>query len=117
MCIFCAKVHPNILIKNSNAFVIFDKYPVTEGHCLIIPFRHLVTLDELTEPELLSCHRLIRSQQEILKNGDKAIRGFNVGANIGSTAGQTIFHCHIHLIPRRDGDCTNPEGGVRNILY
>ncbi len=116
MCIFCARNNLQLLQSNDGAFVIFDKHPVTTGHSLIIPYRHAVTLNDLTENELLDCHKLVNSQQDILKRRDSTIDGFNVGVNIGATAGQTVFHCHFHLIPRRAGDCVSPEGGVRNLL-
>jgi diadenosine tetraphosphate (Ap4A) HIT family hydrolase len=70
----------------------------------------------LTTEELLACDQLIRSLKEEINNSDSSVNGFNIGMNAGESAGQTIFHCHIHLIPRRTGDVDNPRGGVRHTI-
>jgi ATP adenylyltransferase len=85
-------------------------------HTLVLPYRHAKTYFELTEPELAAASDLLgRLRSEIL-GADPLVRGFNVGANVGVASGQTIFHCHIHLIPRRDGDVPKPLGGVRGVI-
>jgi len=113
-CIFCKEENP--LIKNELVYAIFDKFPVTKFHALIIPKRHVETFFELTSDEKNHCFALIDQVKEKLVQKDKTISGFNVGINIGKDAGQTIMHCHIHLIPRRKGDVVEPQGGIRNII-
>jgi diadenosine tetraphosphate (Ap4A) HIT family hydrolase len=85
-------------------------------HSLIIPKRHIYDYFDLTKDELFACDQLIKSLKESILISDSSINGFNIGMNSGESAGQTIFHCHIHLIPRRSGDVVNPRGGVRNII-
>ena len=93
-----------------------DGFEVTKGHTLIIPKRHVSDYFSLTQSEINAVNQLILSQRDNLKNQDGSIEGFNIGINNGEAAGQTIFHCHIHLIPRRVGDVPNPKGGVRHII-
>lgn len=115
-CLFCDVDHKRVMFENEYAYVIRDGFPVTKGHSLIIPKRHIEDYFELSEKELLACDLLLRTARtEILKN-DSSVQGFNIGMNSGLVAGQTIFHCHIHLIPRREGDVMNPRGGVRHII-
>ncbi|MBI4130935.1 MAG: HIT family protein [Nitrosarchaeum sp.] len=113
-CIFCKE--ENHLIKNESAYEIFDKFPVTKFHALIIPKRHVETFFELTLTEKNQCFDLLDEIKESLIQKDKTISGFNVGFNSGQDAGQTIMHCHIHIIPRRKGDVIEPQGGIRNII-
>jgi diadenosine tetraphosphate (Ap4A) HIT family hydrolase len=115
-CIFCNPDSSRILAGNELAYVLQDGFPVTEGHSLVIPRRHAADYLGLTQEELLACDELIREASRLLVTRDPAIAGFNIGANCGAAAGQTIFHCHIHLIPRRVGDVDNPRGGVRHII-
>lgn len=89
---------------------------MTEGHTLIIPKRHAETWFDLTEQEQSEVNHLLQNQRDELQQVYSDISGFNIGMNCGESAGQTIFHCHIHLIPRRDGDCENPRGGVRGVI-
>jgi len=105
-----------ILMENKLAFAIRDGFPVTPMHTLIIPKRHLRDYFELRNDELVSCSELIHSLRDEMLKLDSSITGFNIGINNGESSGQTIFHCHIHLIPRRDGDVPNPRGGVRHII-
>ena len=113
-CIFCKEEY--LLIKNEFAYAIFDKFPVTKFHALIISKRHVETFFELTPSEKISCFDLLGQVKEKLVQMDTTISGFNVGFNSGKDAGQTIMHCHIHLIPRREGDVIEPQGGIRNII-
>ncbi|MCP5072256.1 MAG: HIT family protein [Rhodobacteraceae bacterium] len=78
--------------------------------------RHVVDYFELFQPELNAINRMVQAQRERLLDGDASVEGFNVGVNSGEIAGQTVFHCHVHLIPRRRGDVENPRGGVRGVV-
>ena len=115
-CLFCNIPQERIVLENDLAYAVRDGYPVTEMHSLIIPKRHIQDYFDLTTEELIACDQLIRSLKNEISNSDQSVNGFNIGINSGETAGQTIFHCHIHLIPRRTGDVDNPRGGVRNII-
>lgn len=115
-CLFCNIPPVRIILENELAYAVRDGYPVTEMHSLIIPKRHIQDYFDLTTEELIACDQLIRSLKDEISNSDNSVNGFNIGMNSGETAGQTIFHCHIHLIPRRTGDVDNPRGGVRNII-
>ncbi len=115
-CIFC-DISKNKVVKfNELAVVIRDNYPVTKYHCLIIPKRHCADYFHLYQPEINAISQLINEMQIELQKKDKTIKGFNIGNNSGEVAGQTIFHCHIHLIPRRKGDTDNPRGGIRSVI-
>lgn len=115
-CLFCNISKERIILENDLAYAIHDGFPVTEMHSLIIPKRHIYDYFDLTKDELFACDQLIKSLKESILISDSSINGFNIGMNSGISAGQTIFHCHIHLIPRRSGDVVNPRGGVRNII-
>ena len=117
-CIFCKNVEETEakVEETKFAFVLKDNYPVTPGHRLILPKRHVRDYFSLNKDELLQIHDLIVSQKKLLEKFDATISGFNIGMNCGETAGQTIFHCHVHLIPRRSGDVKNPRGGVRHVI-
>ena len=115
-CLFCNIPPVRIVLENELAYAVRDGYPVTEMHSLIIPKRHIQDYFDLTTEELIACDQLIRSLKDEISNSDNSVNGFNIGMNSGETAGQTIFHCHIHLIPRRTGDVENPRGGVRHII-
>ena len=115
-CLFCAMPQQRIIAENPTAYAIRDGFPVTEGHCLIIPRRHVPDFFSLTEQEAVACNSLLKTVRELVLHEDQTVAGFNVGVNAGEVAGQTIFHCHIHLIPRRAGDVPNPRGGVRHTI-
>ena len=115
-CLFCNLPKNRIISGNELAFAIKDAYPVTDGHTLIIPRRHVSNYFELYQPELNAIDQLTRLCREDLLSSDKTISAFNIGINCGEDAGQTIMHCHIHLIPRRKGDVENPRGGVRGVI-
>src|SRR5262249_45374617 len=100
-CLFCAITSERVRLQNKHAYTIRDGFPVTNLHSLVIPKRHVEDYFGLTRDELFAVDDLLRqSRLEILEQ-DKAVTGFNIGINIGAAAGQTIFHCHLHLIPRR----------------
>jgi len=116
-CVFCRKSKSNeVILENDYAFALLDGYPVTEGHTLIIPKRHFSDYFETTIVELNAANDLLRIRQKDLRDYDHLITGFNVGANVNEAAGQSVFHMHIHLIPRRKGDLPNPKGGVRGVI-
>lgn len=115
-CLFCRPKKREILDSNEWAVVLTDTYPVVEGHCLIVPWRHAPTLFDLSPDEVTAIHSLVHSARTILMAKDPSITGFNLGTNAGQSAGQSVFHCHFHLFPRRDGDQENPRGGVRRIF-
>ena len=104
------------MLENEYAYAVLDGFPVSEGHTLIIPKRHFLDYFKITEKEYVAVHELIRVRRKQLLENDETIQGFNVGANSGEVAGQTIWHCHIHLIPRRKRDTPNPRGGVRGVI-
>ena len=115
-CLFCNEAEERAIEENELAIAFADAFPVTEGHTLVIPRRHVADYFELTQPELNSIQQLLQSQKKRLLDQDGKITGFNIGINAGESAGQTIFHCHVHLIPRRDGDVEKPRGGVRGVI-
>ena len=115
-CLFCTTKNDDIIEENKFAFATLDSYPVSNQHCLIIPKRHVKDYFELSEEEVLGCDRLIKKVKIKVESNDKTIKGFNIGINSGKEAGQSIMHCHIHLIPRREGDVENPQGGVRSVI-
>lgn len=115
-CALCCMPPDRILIANELAFAIRDGYPVTSGHTLIIPKRHVADHLGLGQPEVNAVRELELRSVEALRLEDPTIAGFNIGINAGAAAGQTIFHCHIHVIPRRPGDTENPRGGVRRVI-
>ncbi len=97
-------------------FIIRDPSPVTSLHSLVIPKRHIVTYFECNKYEYEEILLVLHTQKTELKLTDNFITGFNIGMNIGEDAGQTIFHFHIHIIPRRKGDIDNPRGGIRGVI-
>tara|TARA_Y100000022_G_scaffold184765_1_gene180036 strand:- start:1097 stop:1483 length:387 start_codon:yes stop_codon:yes gene_type:complete len=115
-CIFCSIPRDRVILENDLTFAIRDNYPVTRLHSLIIPKRHVVDYFSLTEDELLSCDALLKEIKNSIQAEDESVKAFNIGINSGEAAGQTIFHCHIHLIPRRVGDVKNPRGGIRHLI-
>jgi len=115
-CLFCNIPLKRVINENELAYVIYDGFPVTEHHMLIIPKRHASNYFDLTADEINACNELLRTCKSDVENTDKSVDGFNIGMNCGESAGQTIFHCHTHLIPRRTGDLDNPKGGVRGVI-
>lgn len=115
-CIFCELPDDRVVDKNALALAFRDTYPVTDGHTLIIPKRHEAEYFDLTDEEALACKQLLIRQKHAIMAEDVTVTGFNIGMNCGIDAGQTVFHCHIHLIPRRRGDVENPKGGIRHLI-
>ena len=115
-CLFCEIQKERILDEDNLFYVIRDGFPVTDLHTLVIPKRHVETYFDLYQPELNSCNRMIQKFKQQIEKEDVSVKGFNIGINNGEVSGQTIFHCHVHLIPRREGDVKNPRGGVRGVI-
>ena len=115
-CVFCNLLPKEIINEYKNFFVIRDAYPVTPLHSLIITKRHVVSYFQCSKEELNEIPIILDTQKTELKILDDTITGFNIGMNIGEDAGQTIFHCHVHIIPRRKGDILNPRGGIRGVI-
>lgn len=115
-CIFCEIPAERIIAENELAYVILDAFPVTELHSLIIPKRHISDFFSLYQPERNAMQSLLEQRRDKILAMDPLVTGFNVGNNIGDTAGQTVMHCHTHLIPRRHGDTLNPRGGIRGVI-
>jgi ATP adenylyltransferase len=122
-CVFCAlEGSGRVLLENVLALCIADAYPVTPGHSLVIPRRHVADGLELHQPEWNAVVELLKLRREQLSAQDAAISGWagllkaRGGLNSGEAAGQTVFHAHWHLIPRRKGDCEEPRGGVRGVI-
>ena len=116
-CPFCYNTIKGRLVDEYESVVaIIDQFPVSDDHLLIVPLRHTADYFSLTESEKHDADRLIEICRKRILEKDSSVTGFNVGMNCGESAGQTIFHCHIHLIPRRDGDTPEPRGGVRGVI-
>jgi diadenosine tetraphosphate (Ap4A) HIT family hydrolase len=115
VCPFCSLDSSRIIAANDHAFAIYDGFPVSPGHCLIIPKRHIASFFEATKEEQMAMLDLLDETRNIVIEKHKP-DGFNVGINDGTAAGQTLMHLHIHLIPRYVGDLPDPRGGVRWIL-
>ena len=115
-CLFCNINQNRSVHENDFAYTSYDSYPVSKYHCLIIPKRHIKDFFDLSNEELIACSNLIKIIKKEIINKDKTVKGFNLGTNIGKISGQSIMHCHFHLIPRREGDVENPQGGVRSVI-
>ena len=118
-CLFCDVQtidRKRIIAENELAYAIRDGFPVTEGHTLFIPKRHTLDYFSLTQEEVLAINQLMDSHRQLLQKEDPTIDGFNIGMNCGEIAGQSVWHCHVHLIPRRKGDVEYPKGGVRHVI-
>lgn len=115
-CIFCdlrGKGDRPVLARTNSFFAVHDKYPVNTGHTLLISYRHVCRLRDLSSDEFADFKQILEIVQDELTG--KGAEGFNIGINEGEVAGQTIGHLHIHVIPRYRGDVESPRGGVRNL--
>jgi ATP adenylyltransferase len=113
-CIFC-RPDRTLLAETSLSLAFLDNFAVSEGHALVVPRRHVATIWEMNEHEYVDAFALVRGVKAILQERFSP-GGFNVGVNCGEVAGQSVWHAHIHVIPRYAGDVANPRGGVRNII-
>jgi diadenosine tetraphosphate (Ap4A) HIT family hydrolase len=112
-CVFCDYIkNRNFVMDNDYAIAVYDNFPVNKGHMLIIPKRHFASFFDASADEISAIDDLIKKAKSLLDNKLNP-DGYNIGINIGEAAGQTIFHLHIHLIPRYFGDAENPRGGIR----
>ena len=114
-CVFCSPNSDIIVFSNDHAYLRFDDYPVTPGHMLIIPFRHIRSFFEISDDELTSLWELARLGKQYLDTTYHP-EGYNIAVNDGVVAGQTVMHLHIHLIPRYPGDLTDPKAWVHEVL-
>ena len=115
-CVFCEQFDKNRIVYEDDTWIaVYDSYPVSKGHTLLIPKRHCETFFDLNDVETGSLFTTINVVKSVLEANFKP-NGFNIGANCGKSAGQTVMHCHIHLIPRYDGDVEDPRGGVRGCI-
>lgn len=115
-CVFCNLDQKNIKYQTELCIAFEDKYPVSKGHLLITPKRHCKDYFELSQAEINAMTALSHKIKDDLVKKDSTIEGFNIGFNTGEVAGQTIFHCHLHIIPRRQGDSKSPIGGIRKVI-
>ena len=115
-CLFCNINESGCSHENNLAYASYDTYPVSKHHCLIIPKKHIKDYFDLSNDELIACDQLIKIVKEEILIKDQTVIGFNLGTNIGKASGQSILHCHFHLIPRRENDVENPQGGVRSVI-
>jgi diadenosine tetraphosphate (Ap4A) HIT family hydrolase len=104
------------IARQGSVFAVKDAYPATELHCLVIPYRHAEDFFSLTDRERRDSLELAVHLRRLILQEDPSVTGFNLGWNCGESAGQTVMHAHMHLIPRRDGDVANPRGGVRGAV-
>jgi diadenosine tetraphosphate (Ap4A) HIT family hydrolase len=117
-CPFCKLINEvSADVHRYGTVVVFpDFYPVTQGHLLVVPSRHITDLFEMDRIEVRDLIFALKKSRSKLLGEDTSIVGFNVGVNIGEAAGQTVAHAHLHLIPRRHGDTARPAGGVRAVI-
>ena len=119
-CLFCKIQQPGyekeIVYSNEYFVATRDSYPVTPLHTLIIPKRHFASFFEMNDDEQAAVFSILKQQRDEIMTLDSSVTSFNVGTNDGIDAGQSIYHLHIHLFPRRPGDIENPRGGVRGII-
>lgn len=112
-CIFCRI--KDYVLENDKCYAVFDKMPVNDGHMLIIAKCHVQDFFDLTKEERDAMFDLVSDAKKLLDAKYKP-DGYNVGVNCGQTAGQSVPHVHIHLIPRYTGDTEAPLGGVRGVI-
>jgi diadenosine tetraphosphate (Ap4A) HIT family hydrolase len=112
-CPFCDP--DGIIVENDLACAIYDHYPVSHGHILVMPKRHFPDIFDATPDELRALAELTRRVREFVEE-KYAPDGYNIGINRGRAAGQSIMHLHIHFIPRYTGDRRDPKGGIRGVI-
>ncbi len=114
-CPFCDPPETDIVLKNDQCYARWDGYPVSNGHLLIVPFRHFASYFEATKDEMGAIWKLVSLARALVEER-YGPDGLNIGINIGAAAGQTVPHLHVHLIPRYEGDMEDPRGGVRGVI-
>ena len=115
-CLFCRVNLKQLVTEDELCYAAKDSFPVTEFHTLIIPKRHVANYFDLNSSEVNALHEMLVEMKRTIEAKDDSVTGFNIGVNAGKDAGQSIFHVHVHLIPRRKGDVENPRGGVRGVI-
>jgi len=115
-CIFCHPREEEILGENEYAQIVADNSPVSNGHCLVIPKRHIKTLFEATKEENQAFFELVQEAKKVIEGQGYKPDGYNIGSNNDVAAGQSVFHLHIHVIPRYIGDVEQPKGGIRHVI-
>jgi diadenosine tetraphosphate (Ap4A) HIT family hydrolase len=114
-CPFCGIADDRVAFRTAQSLALWDGFPVTEGHLLVIPKRHVPSWHELSPSEVANIGKAIKDAQKLLRRR-YGVDAFNVGFNEGAAAGQTVPHFHVHVIPRRQGDMADPRGGVRHVI-
>ena len=114
-CPFCDRSPSDTLCSSDTGFAFLDPYPVTVGHTLVVPHRHVASLYELSAADQAELHAMVAEVRTLLMRR-YGTTDFNIGINDGTAAGQTVLHAHIHVIPRRRGDVADPKGGVRLVI-
>jgi diadenosine tetraphosphate (Ap4A) HIT family hydrolase len=115
-CLFCWTNPNHLVAENELCYVAKDRFPVTKFHTLIIPKRHVANYFDLNTSEINAMHQMLVETKKTIEMKDHLVTGFNMGVNAGRDAGQSIFHVHVHLIPRRKGDVEDPRGGIRGVI-
>jgi len=115
-CPFCNPPAEEIVVRNDLCYARWDKFPVSQGHLLVIPFRHTPDFFSMTDDERRATVDLIGECKKIIEEPSPTPDGYNIGFNVGEAGGQTVMHCHCHVIPRYAGDVENPRGGVRGVV-
>jgi diadenosine tetraphosphate (Ap4A) HIT family hydrolase len=114
-CPFCLERNTRLIIENELSYAISDIFPVSNGHSLVITKRHIPNFFEATPEEISALFSLVKEMKTIIEEKYHPA-GYNIGVNVNETAGQTVPHVHIHIIPRYNGDVENPRGGVRHVI-
>jgi len=119
-CLFCKaqeiEYKKEVVYENDFFYATRDSYPVTKLHTLVIPKRHFQSYFDMNNDEKKSINIVLNEQRKEIVQLDSSVTAFNIGINDGKDAGQSIYHLHVHLIPRRQGDVENPRGGVRGVI-
>ena len=114
-CPFCRNFESRLAFEDRLLLGLWDKFPVSPGHLLIVPRRHVAGWFEATDAERAALTQALETARTVIEE-EHAPDGYNIGMNLGESAGQTVFHLHIHVIPRYKGDCNDPRGGVRLVM-
>ena len=114
-CPFCNPVAEDIVARNDLCYALWDRYPVSRGHLLVIPFRHTPDFFSMTGAERQAAMDLVRGCRTLIEENFRPA-GYNIGFNVGEAAGQTVMHCHCHVIPRYAGDVPDAKGGIRGVV-
>lgn len=115
-CFFCQRIKNNdFILENELAIARFDDFPVNKGHLEVVPKRHISDWWETSSEEKMAIFELLDEAKKMIDEKYKP-DGYNIGMNLGVSAGQSIMHLHVHLIPRYIGDVSNPRGGVRGVI-